>query len=232
MEKVSLEKAQELLNSTKKITFLTGAGVSTPSGVPDYRSLNGVYHNLDTPEYLLSVTCFLNEGEKFYHFVKKLYHPTALPNIIHEKIAKKTLAGASLVTQNIDGLHEAAGTKNMVAFHGTLSDLYCTNCGQTVSEKEYLTSDKHQKCGGQIRPNIILYEQQLPEERIAQSLKMVSNADLVVVCGTSFKVYPFAGLLQAKKNSAKLLVINQEEIGLGEEGYLYLGPAEKLFATL
>lgn len=232
MEKVSLEKVQELMKQAKKMTFLTGAGVSTPSGIPDYRSLNGVYQGLDTPEYLLSVTCFKKEPEKFYQFIKRLYHLAATPNIIHQKIADFTKQGACLVTQNIDGLHQMAKTENMVAFHGDLKEIYCETCGKQVSPESYLKSNRHKNCGGFLRPAIILYEQSLPVERILKAQEYVAQADLLVVVGTSMKVYPFAGLLQAKNPQAKILVINQSDPKVNAEGYLYLGPAEKIFKML
>lgn len=232
MEQVSLKKAQTLLQQAKKITFLTGAGVSTPSGIPDYRSLNGVYQGLDTPEYLLSVTCFKKEPEKFYQFIKQLYHLKAQPNVIHEKIAAYTKTGACLVTQNIDGLHQGAGTENMVAFHGNLSEISCETCGEKVTPETYLKSNRHKNCGGFLRPAIILYEQALPLEVILKAQEYVAQADLLVVVGTSLKVYPFAGLLQAKNPQAKILVVNQVDPGVVGDDYLYLGPAETLFATL
>ncbi len=230
--RLTKEETVALIKNYQKITFLTGAGVSTPSGVPDYRSLEGVYHGLDTPEYLLSKTCFLKESEKFYTFVKNLYHPKAKPNIIHEKIAAMTQKKATLVTQNIDGLHQKAGTKQMVPFHGNLYDIYCTKCQQHVDYQEYLTSDRHQSCGGYLRPDIILYEENLPIDRLLTSSKYVREADLIVVVGTSLKVYPFAGLIAEKSSKGKVLLINQEDISYQGIGDIFIGKGQEIFKEL
>jgi NAD-dependent deacetylase len=118
---VSIETAIEKIQAAKSITFLTGAGVSTPSGIPDYRSLSGVYQGIEAPEYLLSHTCMVNEPDKFYQFVKYLYHPDAQPNIIHQTMAELgNEREVWVISQNIDGLHEKAGSKQRIDFHGTL----------------------------------------------------------------------------------------------------------------
>lgn len=210
---IALEEALHLLEKYENITFLTGAGVSTQSNIPDYRSLKGVYHGLEQPEYLLSHTCMDEEPAKFYDFVKKLYHPKAKPNIIHQQMAalakKKSVW---VVSQNIDGLHKKAGSLQCVDFHGTLYQCHCRRCKQAVAVEEYLVSDRHQHCGGQIRPNIVLYEEGFSEDVLSSATQAVAQADLVVIVGTSFQVHPFCDLIHYKKADAKVLVINQTPI--------------------
>ncbi|MDT2760016.1 NAD-dependent protein deacylase [Enterococcus xiangfangensis] len=212
---ITIDRAVEMIQQSKAITFLTGAGVSTPSGVPDYRSLQGVYHGLEAPEYLLSKECLLRESEKFYGFVKHLYHEEARPNVIHQAMAqlektKKTW----VVSQNIDGLHEAAGSQRLVNFHGSLYDCYCQKCHQAVAWQDYLKSDRHKDCGGQIRPNIVLYGEGFEESVIEQAIRAVKEAELLVIVGTSFQVHPFCDLIYEKSSAAKILVINQTSIQL------------------
>lgn len=225
------KQALELLEKSKRPVFLTGAGISVPSGIPDYRSLGGVYEGLDSPEYLLSRSCFEQEQEKFYEFVKKLYHPEAKPNVSHLKIAQLTKGrdSAKVVTQNIDHLHEEADTTNLINFHGSLYHCYCTKCNKTCSVDDYLTSNHHESCGGIIRPDIILYEEGLPEDRIEQAIKAVSEADLILIVGTSFKVYPFSQLIEYRKPASPIVVINKEEIETSEEHLFIKGDAQNFF---
>lgn len=130
----TLEQTLAKIRQAEKITFMTGAGVSTPSGIPDYRSLKGVYHGHDQPEYLLSMTALRNEPDKFYQFVKLLYHPEAKPNIIHQKMAQlEADKEIWVVTQNIDCLHRQAGSQQVVEFHGNLYECTCQRCNQSVA---------------------------------------------------------------------------------------------------
>lgn len=232
MMEISEQEAVAQIMACDRVTFLTGAGVSTPSGVPDYRSLKGVYHGYDQPEYLLSHTCLVREPEKFYTFVKKLYHPKARPNVIHQVMG--TLPSAEVVTQNIDGLHQVVNADNCLAFHGSLADIYCQKCQTQVSVPEYLTSDVHKGCGGQLRPNIILYEEALPQFRVKRATEVIAAAQLVVVVGTSLQVYPFAGLLQARQPQSRVLVLNMEppNYPLSGDFLTHYGPAEKIFAQI
>ena len=210
---ITIDQAVNMINQSKKITFLTGAGVSTPSGVPDYRSLQGVYHGLEAPEYLLSSDCLNREPEKFYKFVKHLYHEEAKPNVIHQAMAQlEKTKDTRVVSQNIDGLHASAGSQHLVNFHGSLYDCYCRKCHQSVEWSDYLQNDRHKDCGGQIRPNIVLYGEGFEETVIQQAIAAVRNADLIVIVGTSFQVHPFCDLIYEKSTDAKVLVINQTPI--------------------
>lgn len=213
MMSCSREEAYRKLQQAESITFLTGAGISTPSGVPDYRSLNGIYQG--QPEYLLSATCMQEEPEKFYEFVQKIYHPQAQPNVIHQKMAQLTQNGrAKIVTQNIDGLHEKAGSHHCTNFHGTLYECTCRKCGQKVPWQEYLNQSQHKNCGGQVRPDIVLYEEGFTEQVIEQAIAAVAEADLLVIVGTTFQVHPFCDLIHYRKPKAEILVVNQTDISL------------------
>lgn len=230
MEKITQEEIVSAIQAAKKITFLTGAGVSTPSGIPDYRSLQGVYHGIERPEYLLSHSALLHEPQKFYDFIKNLYHPDALPNAIHTVMAElEKLKETWVISQNIDQMHRKAGSKNVVDFHGNLYDCYCMKCGQSVAWEDYLHNDRHENCGGQIRPNVVLYEEGFQDEVINQALSAVRQADLLVVVGTTFQVYPFASLVDYREASAKVIGINQTRIENPAIQYFYQGDALAVF---
>lgn len=228
---------QQKFDNAKKITFLTGAGVSTPSGIPDYRSKNGLYTNdaSDKPaEYYLSIDCLRNEPEVFYDFMmKNMYYPDAKPNVIHERQAEFTQKrDAMVITQNIDGLYQKAQTKKLVEFHGTLFDVYCLKCGKHVDYHEYLHDMHHKDCGGILRPNIVLYGEGLDGENISRSVAAISTSDLIVVVGTSMRVYPFAGLIDYRPNSAEVVVVNQEALNLGFPITMVQEDASKFFEDL
>lgn len=220
MQDITQAEAIHWLATQQKITFLTGAGISTASGVPDYRSLKGVYQGIQQPEYLLSRTCLKTEPEKFYQFVKTLYHPDAQPNIIHQKMAQlEQMKRGKIVSQNIDGLHRKAGSQEVVDFHGNLYECYCQTCGATVPWQDYLLSDRHADCHGQIRPAITLYEEGLSEEAIEKAIQAVASADLIVIVGTSFQVHPFCDLIHYKQPTAAILAINQTPLFLQQPYY-------------
>lgn len=211
------EQVAATILAAHKVTFLTGAGVSTASGIPDYRSLKGVYHDLEAPEYLLSHDCLLHEPAKFYQFVKHLYHPEAKPNVIHEKIAKletEKERNVWTVSQNIDGLHEKSGSRQLVNFHGTLYQCHCRQCGQPVPWQEYLKSDRHHACGGQIRPEVVLYGEGFTQDILEQAVAAVAQADVVVVVGTTFQVHPFCDLIHYTKANTQIIAINQTPVSM------------------
>lgn len=206
---------QDKINNSKYIVFMTGAGISTPSGIPDYRSKNGLYTNneLKTPEYLLSSENLRLHPQDFYKFVtQNMYFPEAKPNIIHQKIAEITNQKGMVITQNVDKLHKVAGTRNVLEFHGNLYDIYCQKCGKYIDYKQYLQSYIHQEDGGVFRPNIVLYGEGINNQILQQSVRAIERADLIVIVGTSFKVYPFAGLLEYKNMNAQVVAINKEDL--------------------
>lgn len=219
----------DLINKANNIVFLTGAGVSTPSGIPDYRSLQGVYTTNETSEYLLSHNCLINEPVKFYEFVKKLYHPSAKPNIIHQTMAAlEKDHNITIITQNIDQLHKKAGSTNVIEFHGNLYDLYCLKCHEKIKVEDYLTSQYHED-GGLIRPNVVLYGEMLDENNINWSIEALNKADLVIVVGTSLKVYPFASLVTYANKKADIVFINKEDVSNNSANYKIIGDAKDVF---
>jgi len=208
--------AQAQVAAAKHIVFMTGAGVSTPSGIPDYRSKNGLYTGHHNAEYYLSHAYLESDPEGFYHYLKEnLYYPDAQPNVIHQKMAALTQQGrAGVITQNIDNLYQVANTKNLVEFHGNLYQIYCTNCGQSVPFQDYLKAPYHQADHGYLRPKVVLYDEGIDQNNVARSLALLRQADLVVICGTSFRVYPFAGLIDYRNSAAKVMAINEEPLQL------------------
>lgn len=230
---LTIETAIEWINEAQSITFLTGAGVSTASGIPDYRSLSGVYQGLEAPEYLLSRTCMLQEPEKFYDFVKNLYHPEAKPNEIHQAMVKlENEKNVWVVSQNIDGLHEQAGSHQRIDFHGSLYHCYCQKCAESVSAETYLKSDRHETCGGQLRPDIVLYEEGFEDETISQAVQAVAAAELIVIVGTSFQVHPFCDLILYAQPEAKIVVVNQMPVTTQKASFYVETDAVQLFCQL
>lgn len=225
---------QALFDQAHQIVFLTGAGVSTASGIPDFRSANGLYKQNQNAEYFLSHCYFQSDPEGFYQFCKdNLYFPDAKPNVIHEKQAAYTkLDKATVITQNIDNLYELAGTKRLVDFHGNLFDVYCEKCGAHVPVEEYLTSRLHKLDQGPLRPNIVLYDEGISQVAINQSLAAMQAADLIVVVGTSMKVYPFASLLEYAKPGVKILAVNQEPLELPGNFEMVVADATDFFGQL
>ena len=225
---------QQLFDNANHIVFLTGAGVSTASGIPDFRSANGLYTQNKNAEYYLSHRYFVEDPEGFYNYCKQnLYFPDARLNVIHEKQAALTQQDrATVITQNIDNLYEEAGTKHLVDFHGNLYHVYCEKCHETVPVADYLKSRIHEKDGGSLRPDIVLYDEGISQAAISQSVNAMANADLVVIVGTSMKVYPFAGLLQYANPAAKVLAINQQTLNLPVDFTMIQADATKYFAEL
>lgn len=228
------ERVQSQFDNAKHIVFLTGAGVSTPSGIPDYRSKQGLYTTHKNAEYYLSHTALVKEPDVFYHYVvDNLYTPEALPNVIHEKQATLTrLNRATIITQNIDGLYRKAGATHLIEFHGSLYRVYCQKCGREVDWRDYLKSPTHVGCGGRLRPDVVLYEEGLNEANVAHAVNAMSQADLVVITGTSMRVYPFAGLLDYRNPQATVIVINQEKLNFTFEPEMIQADAADFYRDL
>lgn len=214
MTNSKIKQLQADIDQAKSITYLTGAGVSTHSGIPDYRSKSGIYNGVsESPETLLSENTLYHQPEKFYDFVmNNMYFPNAEPNLIHKKIAKSCNKKGQLITQNVDGLDKKAGNKHVIEFHGNLYDIYCTKCKEAVSFEEYKKSYLHQKDNGIIRPGIVLYGEPINQKKLIDSVNAIHNSDLIVISGTSFVVYPFAQLLSYRQKDAKIWVLNNTEI--------------------
>lgn len=222
---------QSALNQSEFVCFLTGAGVSTASGIPDFRSATGVYS--DHPEYSLSVDNLRAHPAAFHDFmVNNMYYPDARPNVIHQHMATIANRKGAVVTQNIDGLDRQAGTNHLVEFHGNEYDLYCEQCGQQFTLSEYKQSYTHQNDGGNIRPRIVLYGEPIPTTTVQAAITAVTRADLLVVVGTSLVVYPFAGLLKYASHTASIVAVNKTPLPLPAGAHMVTGDATAIFAQL
>lgn len=196
------EQLQKLLDESKRAVFFGGAGVSTESGIPDFRSTDGLYHQQYDfpPETILSHTFFEHHTEEFYKFYRaKMLCPSAKPNAAHKKLAELEAAGKliAVITQNIDGLHQAAGSRNVLELHGSVLRNYCRDCGKfyDIDFMLHSTGIPRCSCGEIIKPDVVLYEESLNGETIEQSVRALQRADLLIVGGTSMAVYPAAGLV-------------------------------------
>ena len=211
-----VERLQELVDKYDNIVFFGGAGVSTESGIPDFRSQDGLYHQKYDypPETILSHTFFMRKPEEFFKFYRdKMLCDTAKPNAAHLKLAELEAAGKlqAVVTQNIDGLHQAAGSKVVYELHGSVHRNYCMQCHRFY-DAEYMYHaegiPRCETCGGILKPDVVLYEEGLDMGIMQQAIRAISQAEVLIVGGTSLVVYPAAGLLQYFKGKA-LVVINK-----------------------
>lgn len=206
-----------LLRESDNIVFFGGAGVSTESNIPDFRSTDGLYHQQYEypPETILSHTFFMRNTEEFYRFYKaKMLILDAKPNPAHLALAKLEEMGKlkAVITQNIDGLHQAAGSKNVQELHGSVLRNYCMLCGQFYDAEYMKNADgvpKCEKCGGIIKPDVVLYEEGLDNDTISKSVSAIANADVLIIGGTSLVVYPAAGLIDYYRGK-KLVLINRD----------------------
>lgn len=194
---------QQIINESNNIVFFGGAGVSTESGIPDFRSVDGLYNQKYDypPEEILSHTFFNAHTEYFYDFYRdKMLVLDAEPNAAHLKLAELEQAGklTAVVTQNIDGLHQKAGCKNVFELHGSVHRNYCTSCHKFYNA-EYIKNSKgvpRCNCGGIIKPNVVLYEEGLDDNTVSGAINAIKNADCLIVAGTSLNVYPAAGFIR------------------------------------
>lgn len=194
---------QQIINESNNIVFFGGAGVSTESGIPDFRSVDGLYNQKYDypPEEILSHTFFNAHTEYFYDFYRdKMLVLDAEPNAAHLKLAELEQAGKlmAVVTQNIDGLHQKAGCKNVFELHGSVHRNYCTSCHKFYNA-EYIKSSKgvpRCNCGGIIKPDVVLYEEGLDDNTVSGAINAIKNADCLIVAGTSLNVYPAAGFIR------------------------------------
>jgi NAD-dependent deacetylase len=215
--KNEIEKLQAIIRSAKRMVFFGGAGVSTESGIPDFRSQDGLYHQkYDVPpETILSHSYFLQHTAAFYDFYRdKMICPTAKPNAAHRKLAELEQKGilSAIVTQNIDGLHQMAGSKTVYELHGSVHRNFCQNCGAAYDAAWILqtTGVPHcPECGGVVKPDVVLYEESLPEQTVEDAVTAIAKADVLVIGGTSLAVYPAAGLLRYFSGE-HLVVLNRD----------------------
>lgn len=212
----AVEQFLEWVKQSDNIVFFGGAGVSTESGIPDFRSVDGLYNQKYKfpPETILSHTFYRKNPEEFYRFYRdKMLCLDAEPNITHMKLAELEKAGKlkGIVTQNIDGLHQKAGSRNVMELHGSVLRNYCERCMEFMSAEDILNSQGVPKCpvcGGPVKPDVVLYEEGLNQKTLQDAVYYISHADMLIVGGTSLAVYPAAGLIDYYRGN-KLVVINK-----------------------
>lgn len=220
MDMDKILELQKIIDGHENIVFFGGAGVSTESGIPDFRSVDGLYNQKYDypPEEILSHTFFMRNPKEFYRFYKdRVLALNAKPNPAHIKLAEMEKAGKlkAVVTQNIDGLHQAAGSKNVYELHGSVHRNYCMKCGKFFDARYVADSDGVpfcDECGGMIKPDVVLYEEGLDSETINASIYAIKNADVLIVGGTSLVVYPAAGLIDYFSGD-KVVLINKGATG-------------------
>lgn len=212
----ALQTLRSWVRESRNIVFFGGAGVSTESGIPDFRSTDGLYHQKFDypPEQILSHSFFEQNPEEFFRFYREKMLPlNAQPNIVHRKLAEWEREGrlSAVITQNIDGLHQKAGSKAVYELHGSVLRNYCTRCGKFFSAEHIRDTEGVPKCacGGTIKPDVVLYEEALDETCLTRAVNAIEKADVLLVCGTSLTVYPAAGLLRYYRGE-KLVLINRD----------------------
>ena len=235
-----LETLRTWINESDNIVFFGGAGVSTESGIPDFRSVDGLYHQQYDypPETILSHTFFQRNTEEFYRFYRaKMLALDAKPNAAHKKLAEWEQQGKlkAVVTQNIDGLHQAAGSKVVYELHGSVHRNYCQKCGAFYDARYMLESTgipRCEKCGGLIKPDVVLYEEGVDQATINGAVHTISQADVLIIGGTSLTVYPAAGLIDYY-NGNKLVLINKSVTPMDNRADLLVqGPIGEIFSQL
>ena len=226
MDKIA--KLQELIDRHSRIVFFGGAGVSTESGLPDFRSVDGLYHQKYDwpPETILSHSFFVYHTEEFYRFYRDKLLVNVKPNAAHKKLAELETAGklTAVVTQNIDGLHQAGGSKTVYELHGSIHRNYCTKCG-AFYDADYMSRcegvPKCEKCGGLIKPDVVLYEEGLDQDTVDGAIRAIERADMLIVGGTSLVVYPAAGLIRYFHGDTTVL-LNKGETGMDSRADLVI----------
>lgn len=235
-----LETLKQWVNESDNIVFFGGAGVSTESGIPDFRSVDGLYHQQYDypPETILSHTFYRKKTEEFYRFYRaKMLALDAKPNAAHNKLAQWEQEGKlrAVVTQNIDGLHQAAGSRTVYELHGSVHRNYCETCRASYDAQYILNSagiPVCEKCGGQIKPDVVLYEEGLDTATMQGAVRAISNADVLIIGGTSLTVYPAAGLIDYY-NGHKLVLINKSVTPVDARANLLLqGSIGEIFSQL
>lgn len=215
MDVKKIDELRKIVNESDNIVFFGGAGVSTESGIPDFRSVDGLYNQTYKypPETIISHSFYRSNPEEFYRFYKdKMIFADAKPNKAHMKLAELEQQGKlkAVITQNIDGLHQMAGSKNVIELHGSVHRNYCEKCHKFY-DLEYIVKSEGvprcQECGGIVKPDVVLYEEALDDENMSRALDYISQADTLIIGGTSLVVYPAAGLIRYFRGR-KLVVIN------------------------
>ena len=230
-EQENILKLKAMIEASDNIVFFGGAGVSTESGIPDFRSETGIYNTVHkygcSPEQILSHTFFMRKPEIFYDFYKStMVYREAEPNEAHKALAKLEKIGKlkAVVTQNIDGLHQKAGSEKVYELHGTIMKNYCMKCG-LFYDLDYVTASEGvprcEKCGGMVKPDVVLYEEGLDDTTISKSVRAIAEADVLIIGGTSLNVYPAAGFINYYHGN-KLVLINKSETPYDHEANLLI----------
>ncbi len=227
MSENSCQRLAQLLRAAKRAVFFGGAGVSTESGIPDFRSTDGLYHQQwkYPPETILSHEFFLRRTEEFYDFYRqKMLFPGAKPNPAHIALAELERRGilTAVITQNIDGLHQAAGSKHVIELHGSVLRNHCARCNRAYALDDILKGSGVPRCGcgGVIKPDVVLYGEQLPEDAIEDAIMAINLSDLLIIGGTSLAVYPAAGFVQGYEG--KLAIINRSPTHMDHQADLLI----------
>jgi len=234
-----MEQLQSWLDDSRYIVFFGGAGVSTESGIPDFRSVDGLYNQTydEPPETILSHTYFERNTEGFYRFYRdKMLFPDARPNQAHEKLAELEAAGRlkAVITQNIDGLHQAAGSREVLELHGSVHRNYCRKCGKFYGMEAVLRSQGVPRCscGGIIKPDVVLYEEGLDSGLLERSVSHLRKADMLIIGGTSLAVYPAAGLIRYYRGT-RLVVLNMTPTPMDRQADLVIaGPIGQILGQM
>lgn len=236
----NVDKFIDMVQHSDNIVFFGGAGVSTESGIPDFRSVDGLYNQKYKypPETILSHSFYVSQPEEFYRFYRdKMLCLAAQPNAAHIKLAELEQAGKlkAIVTQNIDGLHQKAGSKNVLELHGSVHRNFCQRCHKFFDAEYMLHSEgvpKCDACGGPIKPDVVLYEEGLDNDVIEQSLYYISHADMLIIGGTSLVVYPAAGLVRYY-GGHKLILINKSATDMDKSADLVINePIGEVFSRI
>ena len=239
MDEKNIATLREWVKESGRIVFFGGAGVSTESGIPDFRSVDGLYNSQYAypPEEILSHTFFMQRTDEFYRFYRtKMLFPDAAPNAAHHKLAQWEKQGKLLgvVTQNIDGLHQKAGSRRVFELHGSVWHNYCMQCGKSFSLEQIMRAKGVPRCdcGGIVKPDVVLYEEGLDDDVVEGAVRALSRADLLIVGGTSLAVYPAAGLL-AYYGGKRLVLINKTPTPRDAEANLIIrDPIGQVFNAL
>ena len=234
-----IAQLRDWIAQTENLVFFGGAGVSTESGIPDFRSVDGLYHQTYAypPETILSHTFFMAQTEEFYRFYRdKMLCLSANPNAAHRKLAEWEAQGKlrAVITQNIDGLHQMAGSREVLELHGSVHRNYCMRCHKPYSVEEIAQGQgvPHCTCGGIIKPDVVLYEESLDQHTLDRSLQAIQNADVLIIGGTSLVVYPAASLIHYYRGH-KLVLVNKTETPADSKADLVIhGAIGEIFSQL
>ena len=239
MNEEKIAQFKQWIDNSDNVVFFGGAGVSTESGIPDFRSVDGLYNQSYDypPETILSHTFYIRKPEEFFRFYRdKMLFPDAEPSMPHIKLAELEQCGKlkGVITQNIDGLHQKAGSRHVIELHGSVLRNYCERCGEFYGLDTIINSEGVPtcKCGGRIKPDVVLYEEGLDENNINEAVRLIEEADILVVGGTSLGVYPAAGLIDYYRGD-KLVLINKSSTPYDKKANLLIQDSlGKVFSAL